>query len=223
MITPLIEEVSAFLPFISVAGNHDIDRGDNDWSYYLSQPFLKETDSTTLYRDGKGICTLMNSNGTEVLFVGLGYDMTDQDAIRWAKDVFEEHPLATGVFLTHSYLGYATSKTSMYTKNGVLFRDRLVAACPQISFVLSGHKKGACHIVERYDDDGNGTAERIVHVMRYNYQGNKTLKRAGFLRVLTVFPSSGRLRVYTYAPYSDLEVCDPRFSKQEYFFIEGLV
>ena len=131
------------------------------------------------------------------------------------RDLFHQWRTRRTVHGRRPHLGELSS--------GGLFRDRLVAACPQISFVLSGHKKGACHIVERYDDDGNGTAERIVHVMRYNYQGNKTLKRAGFLRVLTVFPSSGRLRVYTYAPYSDLEVCDPRFSKQEYFFIEGLV
>lgn len=221
-ITPLIEEVREVLPFIPVAGNHDIDHTDGDWRYYLSQPFVEYLPSAQAFRQGKGLWFLAERDGLEILILGLGYDMTGPEPIGWAKKVFAEHPHAAGVFMTHSYLSHATSKTSVYTANGKDFHDRLVSSCPGIRFVLCGHVKGTGHIVERYDDDGDGIKERAVHVLRYNYQESETLKRAGFLRVLTVFPSSGRVRVYTYSPYLDLEVYDSRTARREHFIIDGL-
>ena len=222
MITPLIEEVSEFLPFLAVAGNHDLDHEDYDWSFFLSQPFMTERPGSELYDQGKGGYVLMHACGIDVLAVGLGYDVTGDEAIAWAKGVFDDHPDAVGVFVTHSYLSYATSLTSTYTKNGEAFRDLLVASCPSIRFVLSGHVSGTGYITEQYDDDGDGLEERTVHVLRYNYQESTSLRRAGFLRILTVFPGSDRLKVYTYSPYLDLEVYDYRFAREETFEIYGL-
>ena len=219
-ISPLIGEVQDFLPFLSVAGNHDLDHRDEDWSHYLSQPFLKDARSMHFFLGGKGAWTILSSCGIDILLLGLGYNETGQEAIEWAKGVFSGHPGSVGVFITHSYLSYGTSKTSVYTGNGKAFRDGLVASCPEIRFVLCGHVNGNAHVIERYDDDGDGTEERTVHALRYNCQESFSADRAGFLRVLTVFPRSGRLRVYTYSPFLDLEVYDPRSRGKESFFID---
>ena len=219
-ISPLIGEVQSFLPFLSVAGNHDIDHRDEDWSHYLAQPFLKDARSMHFFQDGKGAWTFLSACGIDILLLGLGYNETGQEAIGWAKAAFAEHPGAVGVFITHSYLSYATSKTSVYTGNGDAFRVGLVSSVPEIRFVLCGHVNGTGHVVERYDDDGDGTEERTVHALRYNCQESASADRSGFLRVLTVFPRSGRLRVYTYSPYLDLEVYDPHSRGKESFFID---
>lgn len=81
--------------------------------------------------------------------------------------------------------------------------EQVVRDCPNVRIVLCGHCRGEnARRVDSYDDDGDGTAERNVQVMMFDYQAipGPTLD---YMRLLTFDPATRDLSVDTYAPSAD--------------------
>lgn len=96
--------------------------------------------------------------------------------------------------LLHGYL----SGEGRVSSAGRFARDQIVARYPNIRLVLCGHSTGYAALTERFDDDGDGTAERAVHALMYNIQGYRYY---GAIRLLTFDPAARTIAVASFSPY----------------------
>ena len=78
-------------------------------------------------------------------------------------------------------------------------QDEVVATNPNVSMVMSGHYHDAHTRVDSFDDDGDGTADREVTQMLFDYQGLPEGGQ-GFLRLLHFDNEGERMIVRTFSP-----------------------
>lgn len=202
------------VPFISIAGNHDIGSTKLDYGAYLGRDFATSLPDQQLYGGGKGCYTTLSAGGCSFVFVGLGFDVCDEAALSWARSVFDAYPDYVGVFFTHAYLG--VSDIGVY---GRIYEKHIVKECPNVRLVLNGHFSGFFRQYAHFDDDGDGEAERTVCATLFNCQGRGA--KDGYLRILSFDPIARSIFVETYSPFADDHVTDDWNWDAEEFTIEN--
>ena len=207
------------IPFYPVSGNHDVCKYDSvtggSYKGYLEQPFLKRLNPEQTFEGGKMLYAVLGGGEHPLLLLGIGYDMgREADELAWIDEVMRSHADMPCIVFTHAYITWRGT-VLRYCRQ---IEENIVARYPNICMLLCGHARGNYYTVASYDDDGDGTAERKVHILLFNGQDED-----GYLyRALEMDMIRHSVAVRTYAlGSSDPVPDDPNTHQPADFLIEN--
>jgi len=189
------------VPLIAIAGNHDIKGVVHDYTpfhtlmdrqNYESYPTFGGVDAL-----GRGRYDLVTIGHEDYILLGVGYSVQKTDA-EWLDSVLKQYPNRTAILLAHWYL--ELDDQPFEADSQVL--HSVVAANPNVRYVLCGHRHGMKHVAEQYDDNGDGTMDRTVQAIMVDYQALPD-GGDGYLMILTIDPVSREFRITSYSPLLD--------------------
>ena len=165
------------------------------------------------FENNRGHYDLLTIGETDYLFVYMGFGPSDK-AIRWALDVFKQHPDRIGILCLHDYY----TKTQTLSSDGKKWYDRVVKKAPNLYMVLCGHKYGAYCFPESFDDNKDGKTDRTVYQMLFNYQASLDDGGGGYLRLMQINEADGTMHVLTYSPvFDDFNRFDDPNNRESYY------
>ncbi|HWQ98108.1 MAG TPA: metallophosphoesterase [Clostridia bacterium] len=198
------------IPYLTVAGNHDLGVKKQDYTAFLSQPFITDLPEEQKFKGGQAVWAEFQAGGVDFLLIGAGWG-ADVSSANWINGVLRAHPNHVGILLVHSYI----TARDVLSYQGDEVRDLIVAKNPNIRLVLSGHIRGSGYLAEEFDDDGDGEPDRTVQAMLYNFQEYPRYS-SGQIRILTFDTATRNIHVATYSPYTDRYYFDRHFKAQEF-------
>lgn len=210
-----LSKVTEKVPFFWATGNHDEgERGKMPWK---KMPFVTEFPEEQKFKGGDAMYMIFEHGETKLLLVSISFrGERIPETIAWARAICDAHRDLPVIFITH---GYITNTGGIMVLADVI-EPRLVAVCPNIRLVLSGHARGIMHTTFTYDDDGDGVEERTVNALMYDTQTDR--KHFGYLNLLTYDPVRDSLSVISYSPYFDDEIYDDEHPEMERFTLEHI-
>lgn len=191
----------AGLPYGVLAGNHDVGGHDEDYSHFSRWFGAARFGHNPWYGgdhlDNRGHYDLITAGGLDLLFLSMGWAPGD-DQITWMNEVIARYPERKVVIELHEF---------MLTTGGLgpipqRIMDEVVATNSNVFAVVSGHYHDAYTRVDDFDDDGDGTADRQVYSMLFDYQGLPE-GGLGYLRLLHFDNVDEKIIVRTYSPSLD--------------------
>ena len=191
----------AGLPYGVLAGNHDVGHAAQDYSQYSARFGAARFEGNPWYggqlQDNRGHYDLITADGIDLLVLYMGWGPADEQ-IAWMNEVARAYPERKVWIALHEF---------MLTTGGLgpipqRVMDEVVATNPNVFAVSSGHYHDAYTRTDEFDDDGDGTADRTVYSMLFDYQG-LTEGGQGYLRLLHFDNDEGRIVVRTYSPSLD--------------------
>ena len=203
------------IPYLPIAGNHDLGIKLEKYDAYLEIPYVKALPNDHSYRNGQAVYAKFQAGGQDFLLLGAGWN-ADITSAGWMNKILKSHPNHVAILLFHSYV---TAKGDL-SYQGDEMRDLVVAKNPNVRLVLSGHIRGSGYRLEEFDDDGDGTMDRKVHAMLYNYQEYPSYN-SGQLRVLMFDTATRDIHVTTYSPYTDRYYADSHFKEKEFDLLDA--
>ena len=192
---------AAGLPYGVLAGNHDVDQKNDDYTYY-SQWFGEQRYATNPWYggghlDNRGHYDLVSTGGVDLLVLSMGWAPGDAQ-IAWMNEVLAQYPERKAIINLHEYMlttgGLGPVPQRIY--------DEVVATNPNVMMVMSGHYHDAFTRYDQFDDDGDGVAERTVTQMLFDYQGLPE-GGLGYLRLMHFDNVGEQITVRTYSPSLD--------------------
>ncbi|MCR6688366.1 lamin tail domain-containing protein [Cellulomonas sp.] len=191
----------AGLPYGVLAGNHDVGHHADDYTEFSRYFGASRYQDNPWYggqlQDNRGHYDLVTADGVDLLLLSMGWGPGDEQ-IAWMNDVIRRYPERKVWINLHEF---------MLTTGGLgpipqRVMDEVVATNPNVFAVSSGHYHDAYTRTDEFDDDGDGTADRTVYSMLFDYQG---LPRGGqgYLRLLHFDNDGQRIVVRTYSPSLD--------------------
>lgn len=197
------------LPYITVAGNHDLGVKLQDYTAYLARPYVRAIPRANTFGDGRAVFATFYAGGTKFLLLGAGWGAEDM-SVDWMNHVLETHRDYVAILLFHSYI----HDDGKYIDVGERMFEQVVKPNPNVRLVLCGHLRGTGARFEDLDDTGDGVPDRRVAAMLYNYQdaGNN----CGQIRLLTFDPIARSIHVLTYSPYTQRYYEDGYFKTTEF-------
>jgi DNA repair exonuclease SbcCD nuclease subunit len=205
------------IPYVLVAGNHDIgsDRSSpiNDYFSPDSMPWI--TGTMTVGQIDNNYA-LVDIGPRTWLVVGLEYGPRDA-VVAWADTVFKSYADRPAILLTHGYLDgssgtrYSSPDQPFYPlgytpeqgiNDGEMLWQKLVVPNPNVRLVLCGHYGVTRQTSARPD----GT---LVHEIDSDYQWwNGDWNGYGYLRLMEFDYEAKEIRVETYSPTLDSYLTD---------------
>ena len=149
------------IPYGVLAGNHDVNQVNNDYSEYYQyfgadrfedKPYYGES-----YLNNRGHYDLISAGGNDYIMVYLGWGVTDE-GIAWVNDVLAAHPHRKAILNFHEYLLATGTRHPL----GEKLYNEIVVPNENVIAVLSGHYHEAQTFIDEIDDNGDGTADRKV-------------------------------------------------------------
>ena len=202
--------------FFWAAGNHD--EGYSNKSPWKKQPFVTAFPEEQKLNGGDACYAVLTVYETRLLLLSVSWRrMQNSKTLAWLREVCDAHGDLPAILIAHGYLSAKGERIHAAEK----LENELVAECPNIRLVLSGHARGIAHAAFTYDDDGDGIAERTVNALMYDVQEDKL--RYGYVCILSYDPASGTLSVDSYSPlrddylYDDLHPDLERFTLHDVF------
>ena len=193
-VEPALKRLPKDLPFMTVAGNHNVGTR-RKYENYLRWRFDTALPKSQVFQDGRGSYAALETGAGKFLLVGMGVTISGE-GYDWLNEVFAKHPDHTGILALHDYLSTGGGRSE---EGGKVF-ERVVKNNPNLRFVLCGHNRGVAMEQDALDDNGDGKPDRVVYQMMYNFQNDA--ERTGYFRILTFSPDRS-LTVTTYSPYMD--------------------
>ena len=191
----------AGIPYGVLAGNHDVNHTENDYTkyyeYFGADRFKDETYYGESYKNNRGHYDILNVNGNEYLMIYMGWGVNDEDMV-WINQVLEEHPNSIAILNFHEYLSITGQRSTI----GNEIYEKVVKPNENVVAVLSGHFHDAEILVDEIDDDGNGITDRKVYQILADYQAGSEGGQ-GYLRLFKINQNSNKISVETYSPYLD--------------------
>lgn len=191
----------AGIPYGVLAGNHDVDQKDNNYTnyytYFGDQRFEDRSYFAGSYKNNRGHYDLISVNGNDFIIVYMGWGV-DQDGIDWINDVLEEHPNHKAILGFHEYLLASGTRSPI----GDELFEKVVVPNENVHAVLSGHYHNSQKLIDEIDDNGDGAADRTVYQLLADYQGGPEGGQ-GYMRLLTFNMETNQMEVRTYSPYMD--------------------
>lgn len=209
------EQFRQEIPLLAIAGNHDIGVREKDYAFFLRRPYLGALPQEQTFAGGKGVYQTLYAGGLKLLILGAGWD-AELAAVDWMNEVLAKYRDHRAVLLFHGFMG----RDGHFTQIGQKLYTAVVAPNPNVRMVLCGHIPGHFSRTEAFDDDGDGTPDRSVHMMLYNFQDIGL--RCGQLRLLTIEPQTGDVRVETYSPVTDVQYRAFPY-REPIYTVEGLL
>ena len=190
------------IPFFAIAGNHD-----NKGMMHMYDDFhaLMSRQNYTEYPTfggeealGRRRYDLVTIGHEDFILIGTGYCLQKSD-YDWLNRVLAEHSDRTAILVAHWYLELKATD-ALYGDAKTL--RRVVAANPNVRYVLCGHRHGMKHVAEEYDDNGDGTMDRTVQAIMVDYQSLPN-GGSGYLMQITLDPVMREFRITSYSPVLD--------------------
>jgi len=202
----LYDQFAGQIPYIAVAGNHELGVKRQEWDAYLALPEVQAIPDDHKFAGGKGVYATFEHGGEKFIIAGIGYGATDE-CTDWINQVLAEHSDHIAILIFHSYLRNADE----YMPVGEQIFENIVKPNHNVKLVLSGHvsKSGNAFRQEQIDDNGDGTSDRTVTAMMYNYQSWS--ENCGQLRTLEFNMATRGITVHTFSPYTGKEFNDVTF------------
>lgn len=196
---------NARIPYGVLAGNHDVNFSQDDYSvygeYFGEDRYKSKSWYGGSYQNNRGHYDFISVNGIDFMMVYMGWGIY-QTEIDWMNQVISQNPDKIVILNFHEYLG----TTGVVTEIGQELYDKVVVPNPNVRMVLSGHLHGSASRVDEIDDDGDGEPDRKVWQLLADYQGSKNTSSNyeggdGFLRLFTFDVASGEVDVMTVSPW----------------------
>ncbi len=189
------------IPVIAIAGNHDIKGVVHDYTRFhelmLRQNYTSYPTFGGEEANGRRRYDLVTIGHDDFILIGVGYSIQRAD-IDWLNAVLAQYADRTAILLAHYYLNLDSSQP----ENDAALQAEVVAANPNVRYVLCGHKHGLRREEQTFDDDGDGTPDRTVEAIMGDYQGF-TNGGEGYIVLLTFDPGLREIRVTAYSPIHD--------------------
>ena len=201
------------VPFLAIAGNHEIGIRQHDYAGYLKRDYVIDIPEKNSFQQGRAVYSTFRSGSVDFLILGAGWE-AEEDATKWMNQVLHTHPDHVAILLFHSYI----NSGGEFSVIGKQMFEQVVKPNPNVRLVLCGHVLGTGVRFDDIDDDGDGEPDRRVTGMMYNYQHME--EECGQLRLLTFDSLSHSLDVMTYSPFKDRFYVDGYFHKST-FTIDG--
>ncbi|MDO5496153.1 MAG: metallophosphoesterase, partial [bacterium] len=195
----------AGLPYGVLAGNHDVFGAAADYSrygeYFGDHRFAENPWFGGSYKNNRGHFDLISAGGVDLLVIYMGWpdsiekvELNSED-IAWMNSVIRQYPERHVWINLHEYMlttgGLGPFPLRIY--------NEVVAPNPNVFAVGSGHYHDAYTRLDSFDDDGDGTPDRTVTSMLFDYQGLPEGGQ-GFIRLLHFDNQGERILVRTYSP-----------------------
>ncbi len=209
----MYNEFKGQVPFLAVAGNHDVGIQQKSYEAFLKREYVAGIPPERSYDGGRAAYATISAGGMDIIIIGAGW-FTEIEAIPWMNEVLQRYSDHTAILLFHGYI----AEDGRYTKVGKSMFENVVKPNPNVRLVLCGHVSGTGYRAEDIDDTGDGVPDRRVNAMLYNYQHYEL--ESGQIRLLTFDPVSHGLTVMTYSPPLNRYFRDYNFSSAE-FTIDG--
>ena len=191
----MLNEFKDEIPYIGAAGNHEVKKGYQD---YLNRPEIVSIPKENVYKDGEASFQTFEVDECKFIIIGVGSGI-EEESTGWVNSVLQSHKDYVAILLYHDYLQTA----GRFSKNGKSMFKQVVVTNPNVRLVLCGHvcegEYSVSSRVDSFDDNSDGTMDRNVYQMMYNYQscgyGNN-----GQLRILSFDTKDRSITVTTYSP-----------------------
>ena len=105
--------------------------------------------------------SLISENGQDFIILYMSWDVFE-DEVDWMNQVLDQYSDRKAILCFHRFI----NKDGKLDQTGEYVLEEVVSKHSNIFAVLNGHYHGAAINVQRYDDDGDGTAERPVDVYK---------------------------------------------------------
>lgn len=115
------------------------------------------------------------------------------------NEVLTAYPNRTAILAFHKYVH---SNGQLEPANAQQIFDEVVVPNENVAMVLSGHYTGSKLLTSEIDDDGDGTPDRKVYQILFDYQGTSE-GGAGYMKLLHFDPAQNQVHFKTYSPYLD--------------------
>ena len=197
----------AGIPYGVLAGNHDVGHWDGDYTEYSRNfgeaRFAGNPWYGGSYKDNRGHYDLVTAGGIDMLMMYMGWpdpndEASNSEDIAWMNSVIRQYPERKVMINLHEYM-LTTGGLGPFPQR---IYDEVVAPNANVISVGSGHYHDAYTRLDEFDDDGDGTADRTVYSMLFDYQGLPEGGQ-GYLRLLHFDNEQGRIIVRTYSPSLD--------------------
>lgn len=201
------------IPFLALAGNHDVGTDEIDYQYFLKHVAARYPYVSDFYQKGRGAYVELPMETRSFLLIGTGWAYKDA-AVAWLNKTIAKYSGHIVILAVHSYL----NTEGMLTDGGEILFEQVVKKNPNVRLVLSGHRDDIAFRTDAIDDNGDGLPDRTVYAQLYNYQEIKKDGGGGYFRLLTIDPINRNMQVKTYSPYFD----DWKTGEAEQFTVENV-
>jgi calcineurin-like phosphoesterase family protein len=204
------------VPYSSVPGNHDLVTRDKiitrDSTLYNKYFGVARFEKEPWYSGHMGgsndnnYCTFQAAS-RDFLVLSLEFAPRDE-ALSWAADVCQKHPVHNVIVATHSYLnlqGRTTgqAKVEGSANSGQQMWDKLISKQPNIFMVACGHVGGVNLLLSTNDTGG-----RVIEILT-DYQ-HLAEGGQGWLRTMKFVPAENKIHVDCYSPLLKRYNTDPQ-------------
>jgi 3',5'-cyclic AMP phosphodiesterase CpdA len=190
------------IPVFNIAGNHDI-KGmmhfyDDYYAVISRQNFTQYPTFGGEEAQGRRRYDLVTIGKDDFIIIGVGYNIQRVD-YDWLNATLQQYSNRTAILVAHWYMELKP-ETDLIADPKLL--HQVVAANPNVRYVLCGHRHGLRHVEEMYDDDQDGTKERTVQAIMVDYQALPN-GGEGYFMMLTFDPANHTLTKTSYSPVLD--------------------
>ncbi|WP_409344764.1 lamin tail domain-containing protein [Paenibacillus sp. MBLB4367] len=189
----------ANIPYGVLAGNHDVNHKDEDYTkysqYFGEDRFKDKPYYGGSYKNNRGHYDLISAGGNDFIMLYMGWGITDEDLV-WMNQVLADHPDRKAFLNFHEYLLVSGNRSPIANR----IYEKVVLPNPNVIAVLSGHYHDSEMKADEIDDNGDGTADRTVYQMLADYQGGPEGGQ-GYMRLLHFDTKNNKIIVNTYSPY----------------------
>ena len=204
----LYGQIRGKIPYLSAAGNHELKK--NGYLEYLERPEVLALPPEHTFEKGEASYATLEVNGRKFVIVAVGYGI-EQEAVSWVNTVLQQHEDSTGILLFHDYM----QSNGRFSKNGKAMFEQVVVPNPNVRLVLCGHVCGVSSRIDPIDDNHDGTPDRNVTQMMYNYQHFK--EDCGQLRMMKFNLNDRSITITTYSPFTERYYRDYMFGDKAIF------
>ncbi|WP_158560834.1 lamin tail domain-containing protein [Paenibacillus contaminans] len=189
----------ANIPYGVLAGNHDVNHKDEDYTkysqYFGEERFKDKPYYGDSYKNNRGHYDLISTGGNDYIMLYMGWGITDED-LAWMDKVLKDYPDRKAFLNFHEYLLVSGNRSPI--ANSIY--EKVVLPNPNVIAVLSGHYHDSEMMADEIDDNGDGKTDRTVYQMLADYQGGPEGGQ-GYMRLLHFDVKNNKIIVNTYSPY----------------------
>ncbi|HEX3039810.1 MAG TPA: lamin tail domain-containing protein, partial [Caproiciproducens sp.] len=164
----------ADMPYGILGGNHDVGAGaleyTNYWKYFGEDRFKDKSYYGGSYKNNLGHYDLLTENGQDLIVLYMSWDIYT-DEINWMNQVLSQYSDRKAIICLHRYTNVQQADNLLdYT--GKLLQKEVVAKNKNVIAVLNGHYHGASIQTDSFDDNNDGTPDRVVYQICTDYQSD---------------------------------------------------
>ncbi|RAV06585.1 S-layer homology domain-containing protein [Paenibacillus sp. YN15] len=191
-----------------LGGNHDVGSGleyyDNYWKYFGAKRFENEAIYGGTYKNNLGHYDLLTEDGQDFIILYMSWDIYT-DEINWMNQVLQKYKDRKAIIATHRYTNsqYTSSNPDgLLDYQGYVLREQVVAKNPNVFAVLNGHYHGASIQIDAFDDNNDGTKERLVYQICTDYQSDVE-GGSQYIKFLYFDLKNNKVYMNSYSPYRE--------------------